>query len=299
MKKFSTVVLKIVMFLSFAGIIVFSCIAIISNNNITYEAYNYLTNNKSTLGLSDLKTKVDANIRTYHGAKDDPYAYFLGTLILDTFDTLDYYLDYIALDDMLSKGEQNTLIEDFKACVDIKKKCEDVYSDYMFAYTKANEGVEEYASNLVVFYEKDFLREYKNLYNCVANLQLDLYKVCKINIVKVESYDFQKYIVKTGIASYAVETLYSEENISKLSGERTVIKESSVYKNYNSYSLKSAYFNNSGMIANSNLQNYVNNLDTLDIFLWAKNYNEYLTTLNNSLREKAFDAKTFFDANLK
>lgn len=299
MKKFSTVVLKIVMFLSFAGIVVFSCVALLSNNNITYEAYNYLTTNKNTLGLEEFKNKVNSNIRTYHGAKDDPYAYFLGTLITDTFDSIDYYLDYIALDDMLSKGEQNILMEDFKSCTNIKQKCENIYSDYMIAYTKASEGVEEYASNWVVSYEKDFLREYKNLYNCVAKLQLDLYKACKINTVKVESYDFQKNIVKTGLASCAVETLYCEDNISKSSGERIVIKESSIYKNYNSYSSKSAYFSNSSMVVNSNLQKYTSNLGSLDIFLWAKNYNEYLMTLNNSLREKATEAKSFFDANLK
>ena len=90
MKKFWTVVLKVVMFMSFVGIIVFSCVAVISSNNIVYEAYNYVTIHKSTLGLEELSDRVSANIKSSHGAPDDPYASFLSGIILTTKDSLDY-----------------------------------------------------------------------------------------------------------------------------------------------------------------------------------------------------------------
>lgn len=298
MKKFWTVVLKVIMFMSFVGIIVFSCIAVISSNNIVYEAYNYVTTHKSTLELEELSDRVSANIKSSHGAPNDPYASFLSDIILTTKDSLDYYLDFLAIDDTISKGEQNVIIEDFKKCVTAKENCEKSYSDYMTAYSNASEGI-EYASKLVITCERDFLYKYRNLYDCIATLQLDLYKATKINVVKVESYDFQKMIVRTGLSSRVVENVFSEENVEKMPEKRIVLGTDASYALYRSYCSKMNTFSNQNMANDTNLQKYVDNLNSLDIFSWAKNYDGYIVTVNNALREKAKDAKAFFDANLK
>jgi len=291
-------VLKVVMFMSFVGIIVFSCIAIISSNNIAYEAYNYVTTHKSTLGLEELSDRVSANIKSSHGAPNDPYASFLSDIILTTKDSLDYYLDFLAVDDTISKGEQNVIIDDFKKCVKAKENCEKSYADYMTAYSNASEGI-EYASKLVITCERDFLYKYKNLYDCIATLQLDLYKATKINVVKVESYDFQKMIVRTGLSSGVVEKIFTEENVEKMPEKRIVLGTDSSYTVYRSYCSKMNVFSNQNMANDTNLQKYVDNLNSLDIFMWAKSYDAYSASINNALREKASQAKSFFDANLR
>ncbi len=298
MKKFWTIVLKVVMFMSFVGIIVFSCIAIISSNNIAYEAYNYVTTHKSTLGLEELSDRVSANIKSSHGAPNDPYASFLSDIILTTKDSLDYYLDFLAVDDTISKGEQNVIIDDFKKCVKAKENCEKSYADYMTAYSNASEGI-EYASKLVITCERDFLHKYRTLYDCIATLQLDLYKATKINVVKVESYDFQKMIVRTGLSSGVVEKIFTEENVEKMPEKRIVLGTDSSYTVYRSYCSKMNIFSNQNIANDTNLQKYVDNLNSLDIFMWAKSYDAYSASVNNVLREKASQAKSFFDANLR
>jgi hypothetical protein len=297
MKKFWTVVLKIVMFLSFAGIIVFSCIAVISSNNITYEAYNYLNTNMSSLGLEEFTTKVNNDILTSHGGTKNSYVSCLSSFILDTKNTFNYYLDYLALDDIISKGEQNVIIEDFKSCVKAKEECETIYSYYMDAYGKASAGL-QIAEDYVTTYERSFLNNYAELYRNLVNLQCDLYKATKINIVKVESFDFQKYIVMSGLSNFAVDNLYNEENLKKASTNRISISSFTAYTTYNSYKTKIASYNNQKMASNTSLQKYVYDLNSLDIFSWAKNYDDYLLTLNNTLREKAIDARSFFNASL-
>ena len=298
MKKFWTVVLRIVMFLSFAGIIVFSCIAVISSNNIAYEAYNYLTVNMASLELDDFGSNVNRDVRASHGGSEDPYVSYLTTFILDTKNTFSYYLDYLALDDVISKGEQNVLIDDFKSCLNAKNDCKATYDSYMIAYSKATEGTEN-AEEYVKTFAREFIYEYAELYNRLATLQLDLYKATKINVVKVESFDFQKNIVMTGLSSAVVKDLYNEENIKKDSSSRALISENANYQTYASYKEKIKSYSNKRMVLDARFQSYVYNLNALDIFSWAKDYDNYLLTLNNALREKATNAKAFFDESFK
>lgn len=299
MKKFWTVVLKIVMFMSLAGIIVFSCIAIISSNNIAFEAYNYLNTNKDTLALKEFTQRADSNIKASFGdTGGDVYVNFLSMAILDTQSTFDYYIDYLALDDTLSKGDQNVLINDFKSCIGAKQSCEQSYSDYLIAYKNASDGV-SIAVEYVKSCERDFVYSYANLYNCLATLQYDLYKTSKINVVKVESYDFQTYMIRTGLSSGVVGKLYSETNIEKSPEKRIDLSSDELYRTYNSYKTKMATYKDKDTAIDGDLQQYVNNLNALNIFSWSKNYESYLSSVNNALREKATSAKKFFDANFR
>ncbi len=298
MKKFWTVVLKIVMFMSLAGIIVFSCIAIISSNNIAFEAYNYLNTNKDTLALKEFTQRADNDIKSSYGASGDVYVNFLSMAILDTQSTFDYYIDYLALDDTLSKGDQNVLINDFKSCTSAKQKCEQSYSNYLIAYKNASDGV-SIAVEYVKSCERDFVYNYANLYNCLATLQYDLYKTAKINVVKVESYDFQKYMIRTGLSSGVVEKLYIETNIEKSPEKRVSLSSDEKYNVYNSYKTKMSTYSDKNTATDGDLQQYVSNLNALDTFSWAKNYESYLSSLNNVLREKATKSKTFFDENFR
>ena len=125
------------MVLSFAGIIVFSIVAIINNQSTTFEAYNYVVTRQKIVDVKSFVNKVDSDLKLEYGASNDPYASFLGTAMLENEKAVSYYINYLSLADKLSKGEQNGIINSYIAFEKNVNNSKDILDEYLKAYDEA------------------------------------------------------------------------------------------------------------------------------------------------------------------
>ena len=289
MKKFFIVLLKIIMLLSFAGIIVFSTIAIINNQNVSYEAYNYVVAQSRVVEIKKFVNDVDNNVKLQYGAASDPYASFIGTTIKENDNALEYYLNYLALGEQIYKGEQNQIVNNFKNFANKVDTCKKILEEYKVAYEEARNNSGSFALSNVIAKEKYFIDNYVQLYHSQVTLVRSVESVISKNIVKNKPYSYQVWLIKIGMSNGAIEQVFKEERLDIATNE--------LANNYYDFLASCESYSDSDLVENLNLYEFVDNLKALDTVMWAQDYYKYYSQINNTLKAKAKTAKDFFDAN--
>ena len=132
------------MVISFVGIIVFVAFAVVNNQNISYEAYNYISLSSKSLDFSTFESNVNNNMRTSYAdgnpenGKIDEYAKYINKAISELNKANEHFLNYLAVEKDLTKGEQDKLRElygNYLSKFDDSKKA---YNDYILAYSDAD-----------------------------------------------------------------------------------------------------------------------------------------------------------------
>lgn len=289
MKKFFIVLLKIIMLLSFAGIIVFSTIAIINNQNVSYEAYNYVVAQSKIVEIKKFVNDVDNNVKLQYGATSDPYASFIGTAVRENNNALEYYLNYLALGEQIYKGEQNQIINNFKNFANKVDTCKNILEEYKVAYEEARNNSGSFALSNVIAKEKYFIDNYVQLYHSQVTLVRSVESVISKNIVKNKPYSYQVWLIKIGMSNGTIEQVFKEERLDIATNE--------LANNYYDFLASCESYSDSDLVENLNLYEFVDNLKALDTVMWAQDYYKYYSQINNTLKAKAKTAKDFFDAN--
>lgn len=289
MKKFFIVLLKIIMLLSFAGIIVFSTIAIINNQNVSYEAYNYVVAQRRIVEIKKFVIDVDNNVKLQYGAASDPYASFIGTTIKENDNALGYYLNYLALGEQIYKGEQNQIIINFNNYISKVNTCKKILEEYKVAYEEARNNSGSFALSNVIAKEKYFIDNYVQLYHSQVTLVRSVENVISKNIVKNKPYSYQVWLIKIGMSNGAIEQVFKEERLNIATNE--------LANNYYDFLASCVSYSDNDLVDNLDLYEFVDNLKALDTVMWAQDYYKYYSQINNSLKAKAKTAKDFFDAN--
>lgn len=308
MSKFATLLLKIILVISFIGIIVFVAFAIINNQNISYEAYNYVSNAYLQTNFDSLKNNVNANMKSSYNGEVDEYAKYINSAINEVNKGSKYFLNYLSVEKDLTKGEQDKLRSLFDNYLSNFNKALNAYNDYITSYQDAdyqytnNFDNSSVALSIVISKCVYFVERYTDCY--VSGSQFLKYLVDITNKYSFQncfSYKEQAYLIKVGIVDNT--TNYVLENMKNKKENRaynTNVRDNDLIDCFYDFLGKEQNFKEENLITNSNFQQFVLNLNSLNIYSWAGNYENYKSSLKDEVViAKCENAKNFFVLNFR
>lgn len=308
MNKFWTVVLEIIIVISILGIIFFVGVAIFRNQNISFEAYNYISRSQDETDFETLQTNIANNVKVAFEGSSDPYASYINSAISQLNEGIDYFTDYLSHEKGLTKGEQDSLINLYDKYISSFYQTGKIYEEYKDAYKLAEDKKDDYEGS-------DYVRT-----NCItlAGHVVDTYLNCykngaeffkyltqivnkyTLNNTSLFSYKGQTYMIKCGLVDYSLS--FIKDNMTKkiaLESYTANPRTNGLVNNYYLFLTNCNKFSDANCVTNTNFKNFKNNLNTLNIFEWAGNYSSYVKTLDDALKTNASNALTFFNNNFK
>lgn len=288
MKKFWTVVLRIIMVLSFIGAFTFVGIAVVTNQGIEFESYNYISKKINETDFSEFEANVKSNVKLVYGASRDEYTEFLADASAELNEGVEFFINYLAILSDLQKGDHNTLISGYDDYLQKFSKSKNAYDAYISAYEKAVEtSGATYACNLVISSEKVLSNAYVECYESGSSFFKNLVQI-------VHKYSFgnngltyscQKYLIKVGLSDYVVEQVFTDT--------RGVIASNQLKIVFDNFCLNGDDFGDEDSVTNSNFKRFVDTLNAHNIYEWAGNYASYVSGLSTA--SDALWAKNFFN----
>ncbi|NCB48129.1 MAG: hypothetical protein EOM55_00640 [Clostridia bacterium] len=288
MKKFWTVMLRIIMVMSFIGAFSFVGIAIVTNQGIEFESYKYIIKKFDETDFSAFESNVKANVKLTYGSSNDKYTDFLANACAELNEGINYFLDFLAIESGLQKGDHNILIDGFNDYLQNFDKANDAYDDYMSAYSKAEDtSGATYACNLVISSEKMFSDAYLKCYKSGSLFFKNLARIVREYSFDNMglSYSCQNYAIKVGLCDYVALEVFTVTRGNIDINQLKII--------FDNFCLNGDSFGDEDVIINNNFKKFVDILNLLNIYEWAGNYNAYATSLSNA--SDALWAKDFFD----
>lgn len=297
------------MVVSFIGIFVFIGIAIFNNINISYEAYNYIYSTHNRTDFKSLQNNIYNNVKTTYNGSADDYAGFINGAITELNNGIDFYLDYLAKEDELSKGEQDKLCSLYDKYLNAFTATEKAYNQYKLIYEEIKIKIEEdhnnadYGEANLRARDVELVREYSNCYKNGSAFFKYLVEVVEnhcFNGERYHTYNGLEYMIEVGLVDNAIPHVLSDMTI-KLNNntfDKKVRNYDCVDSFYDFLQTKSKY-SQKDTLKNNVLLAFVNNLNSLNVYEWAGNYNEYSQNVPSSLKEKCESAKSFYDSNFR
>lgn len=304
MSKFASVLLKIIIFVSLMGILIFVGIAIFNNQNIKFEAYNYIISTRRDTNFSSLQTNIENNVKWKHGGAQDTYAKYINDAIKELNLGIDYHLDYLALEEDLTKGEQNKLSSLYEKYVNKFNSCKNDYNEYISVYNQVPTITDtNFAENILRNKAVYLIKNYVDCYEYGAEFFKYLIEVCKnysLNGKNYYTYTSVGYMIETGLVLSSLPVVEYDMDLRNSSVE--------FYKDVKSYDKVDSFydfvyhknsFGDNDVIRHIPFKNFLNAIRLLDIYEWAGNYDEYYETLSDENKHLASSALSFYSQNYR
>ena len=305
MSKFASILLKIIIFVSVMGILIFVGIAIFNNQNISFEAYNYIVATRSETKFSSLQNNIKNNVKWNYGGAQDNYAKFINDAITELNLGIDYHLDYLALEDNLSKGEQDKLSQLYNKYTSAFNECKEYYTEYILVYNEVP-TIEDtnFAENILRNKAVYLIKNYAKCYEYGAEFFKYLVEVCKnysLNGKNFYTYTSVGYMIETELVLASLPAIDYDMDLRNSSVEFVKDVRASydrVDSFYDFVSHKSLY-SDDDVLRHIPFKNFLNSIRLLDIYEWAGNYEEYYETLTENQKYFATIALNFYNQNYR
>jgi len=248
-----TKILKFMMVLSFVGALVFVGIAILTNQGITYQSFEYISEVRSKTDFSEFEDNVHLNVRSSYGASGDNYAEFIADSSRELNSGIDYFLNFLSVETNLTKGDHNTLMNGYdNYCLSLDE-AQDAYDKYMKAYASVESGI--YAQNLLLRYEEFFVKKYLACYQAGSDFFKDLVSTVSEHYFEGKglNYACQRYLIKVGLSDFACNTM--------LDLSREAFDASDLKLSFENFVTNEANYADSDIVTNSNFLNFVSTLN--------------------------------------
>lgn len=308
MSKFFEILLKIVLVVSFICIIVFVCVAVINNQSIAYEAYNYIVSTRDKTNFSQTQKAIvesDDAVRVYYGGAYDPYARYINTAVVELNSGINFFVDYLSQEDKLTKGEQDKLIKGYREYTNKFNDVTDTYLSYKASYKEAHE---KYTNH---YWESDYAVETVNARSVIlVKNYIDCYKLGSEffkNLVEItnkyaipnlsyQTYKAQSYMIKVGFIDYSLDDMNKrlDEKLRNPKYDNYTFNYNPKAQAFQKYNSTYNTYNDKIYLTDADFRNFTLNLNELNVYEWAGNYASYNATLNASEQEKSGSAHTFF-----
>ena len=272
MEKFKTLLLKIIMVVSLVGVFLFVGIAIFTNQNISYEAYNYIKHGYQTNNFVALSQNVETNIKIDYGKEKDDYASYINSAIYTLNNGINHFLDYLSIEDSLTKGEQDIMRNLFDEYINSFNICSVACKDYKDAYEYAkyifenNHEQSDYAIANLRARNVYFIEQYINCFEKGSKLFKNVVEVVNnysFNSLSSFSYSELYYIVQVGTVDYTLENIKADMRI-KLGDTQfeKKVRDYDLVDSYYDFYNNHAKFSDANIL-NTDLREFVDNLNSL------------------------------------
>lgn len=304
MSKFASILLKIIIFVSLMGILIFVGIAIFNNQNISFEAYNYIVATRRDVNFSSLQNNIANNVKWKHGGAQDTYAKYINDAIKELNLGIDYHLDYLALEDDLTKGDQNKLTSLYQDYVNKFNSCKNDYNEYISVYNQVPTITDKnFAENILRNKAVYLIKNYADCYESGAEFFKYLVEVCKnysLNGKNYYTYTTVGYMIETALVLKTLPIVEYDMDLRNSSVEfyKDVKSYDKVDNFYDFVSHKNS-FGDQDVIRHVPFKNFLNSIRLFDIYEWAANYEEYYETLSEDHKYLASSALSFYNKNYR
>lgn len=286
------------------GILIFVGIAIFNNQNISFEAYNYIVATRSQTKFSVLQNNIENNVKWKHGGSQDTYAKYINDAIKELNLGIDYHLDYLALEEDLSKGEQDKLSGLYADYISKFNDCKTYYSEYILVYNEVPTIDDaNFAENILRNKAVYLIKNYAKCYEAGAEFFKYLVDVCKVHSLNGKNfytYTSVGYMIETELVLTSLPAVDSDMDIRNSSVE--FVKDVRTYDKVDSFydfvAHKSLY-GDDDVLRHIPFKNFLNSIRLLDIYEWAGNYEEYYETLTDNQKYFATLALNFYNQNYR
>ncbi|MGN0798457.1 MAG: hypothetical protein ACI4L7_02735 [Christensenellales bacterium] len=298
MKKFWTVLLRVTMIVSLIGILAFAGVAIVKNRNIAYEAYGYITTGIEHRDFEQSFDNFRTNVFFRYSGTDDRYMLLVNKAVSSALDGCKYYLDYMSVLPDISKGEQDKAEKNFDDFISSYEKTLTDYDIYREAYKNAvAESGSATAITIVESKEGNLVYSYINCYNQMTKLLMSLRDiVSKYAFEGNLTYEAQAPIITAGLAQKAINDVFRGNSRSDWLDIYASTNQN--IADFEKFLQKSKDYSSSMEVANTDFKNFVNNLNSLDIYSWAKDYEGYTDSLVGEKKTKSQSAYSYFTNNI-
>lgn len=280
------------MVLSFVGAFVFVGIAVVTNQGIAYESFEYISRKTEATDFDGFGEDVVSNVKFTFDSANDEYTEFLADASGELNDGISYFLNFLANVDDLTKGEHSTLIDGYDVYLSNFASSQTAYDSYISAYQYAVEaGGTTYATNLVSSKEDALAKAYLATYESGSEFFKDLASIVKkYAFSSGYTYACESYMIKIGLCDYACDEIFASSRTSAYQ-----VDSNALVSTFNNFCLNASDYDDGDLLINNNFKSFVDNLNDLDIYSWAGNYAEYVSGLTTTLVTKAQTAHSFFD----
>lgn len=293
MKKFWTVLLRITMIVSLTGILIFAGVAILKNRNIAYEAYDYISTGIERENFDGSLDKFRTNVLYKYGGADDKYMSLVNSAMTKGLAGCKTYLDYMSVLPDVTKGEQDNAEKCFDDFISAYYATLTSYDTYMEAYTNArSQGGSATAVAIMESKEGNLVSTYIICYNKLTSLLLSLHDIVSKYAFEGEmTFEVQSPVISAGLAQKAITSVF--RGTSRDEWLDIYNTNNQDIKNYENYVHNSQSFSSNQEVASTDFKNFVNNINSLDAYSWAKDYENYTASLIGEKKAKSEKAYSY------
>ena len=279
------------------GILIFVGIAIFSNQNIQLEAYNYIISTRDSTNFKKLQTDIKNNVKWRYGeSASDTYALYINDAISEINKGIDYHIDYLLLEEGLTKGEQDKLVNLYDKYILEFNLTKKNYDEYISYYKLVNEDPNEAAKNILRNKAVYLVQGYTKCYKAGSSFfkyLVDVYKKYCLNGKNYYTYESVGYMIECGIVDNSLS--YIELDMRERNESATFNKNARTHDlvdNFYDFVSQKQQFGDDDILRDLPFKNFVTILRMFNIYEWAGNYSQYYLTLSDdykNLSNKAFD----------
>lgn len=281
------------MIVSLVGILAFAGVAILKNRNIAYEAYDYISSGIENENCEGSFDKFRANVVFKYGGADDRYMQLVNSAMSQGLSGCKIYLDYLSVLPEVTKGEQDGAERAFDEFMQAYRATLESYDTYIMAYDNARaQGGNATAVAIMESKEGELVSTYIVCYNKLTTLLLSLHDIVSAYAFGGQvTFEAKSPVIAAGLAQRAISNVFRgtsrDEWLDIYSTNNQDIK------NFENYVIKSKSFSSNQEIASTDFKNFVDNINSVDTYLWAKDYETYVEQLLGERKLKAEKAHSY------
>ena len=275
-------------------------IAIFNNQNISFEAYNYIVATRNDAKFSGLQNNIESNVKWNYGGAQDTYAKYINDAIKELNLGINYHLDYLALEDDLTKGEQDKLSSLYETYVSKFNSCKNDYSEYVLVYQQVP-TIEDtnFAENILRNKAVYLIKNYADCYESGVEFFKYLVEVCKNNSMQGKnfySYTSVGYMIECGLVLQTLPNVKADMDMRNSSVEFTKdVKSYDLVDSFYDFVAHKNSFGDDDVLRHVPFKNFLNSIRLLNIYEWAGNFDNYQATLSDNYKYLASTALSFYN----
>jgi len=304
MSKVASVLLKIIIFVSLMGILIFIGIAIFNNINVEFQAYNYIVSTRNNTNFSKLQTEINNNVKWNYGGAQDMYAKYINDAVIELNRGIDYHLDYLALEESLSRGEQDKLSNLYSDYVSKFNSCKKDYQEYISVYHEVpNIEDKNFAENILRNKAVYLIKNYSKCYESGSEFfkyLVEVYRRHSLNDKNYQSFTGISYMIECELVLKSLPAIDADMDLrnASVSFTKNVRVHDKVDSFYDFVTNKTSVGDHS-TLNNSPFRNFLNALRLLDVYEWTGNFDAYYETLSDDYKYFASYSLEFYNNNFR